>query len=46
MDGHESELSEEIGHDRSMLDAEAEQEGNSLIEGEEGNADEGGSIDQ
>jgi hypothetical protein len=46
MDGNESEISEEIVHDRSMADPEVDQEENSLIDGEEGNAEEGGSTDE
>lgn len=45
MDGNESEISEEIVHDRSIADSEVDQEENSLIDDEEGNADEGGSTD-
>jgi fibronectin type 3 domain-containing protein len=41
MDGNESEISEEIVHDHSMADPEVDQEENSLIDGEDANADEG-----
>jgi hypothetical protein len=46
MDGNESELSEEIVHDRSMVDSEADQEGDGLINDKEGSVDEGGSTDE
>jgi hypothetical protein len=46
MDGHESELSGEIGHDPAIVNAEADQEGNSLIDGEAGNADEDSSTEE
>jgi hypothetical protein len=46
VNGDESELSAEIVHDRSMVDSEADQEADSLIDGEEGNTDESGSTDE
>jgi hypothetical protein len=46
MNGNEGESLEEIVHDRSMVGSEADQEGNGLIDGEEDNADGGGSTDE